>query len=184
MEQRGIRNVILVGVHTNMCVLGRPFRLRQLAKNGKNVVLMRDLTDTMYNPARWPHVAHFQGTDLIVQHIEKFVCPTVTSDQLLGGRPFRFKGDVRRRAVVVIAEPFYDTKTTLPRFAARELEDELGLQTTVVHGTKDGRLPGLVEALAEADLLVLSVRRRALPEEEMAALKKYLGSGKPLLALR
>ncbi|MCA9057630.1 MAG: isochorismatase family protein, partial [Planctomycetaceae bacterium] len=39
LEQRGIRNVILAGVHTNMCVLGRPFGLRQLARNGKNVVL-------------------------------------------------------------------------------------------------------------------------------------------------
>jgi nicotinamidase-related amidase len=50
MEQRGIKNVILVGVHTNMCVLGRPFGLRQMSKNGKNVVLVRDMTDTMYNP--------------------------------------------------------------------------------------------------------------------------------------
>jgi nicotinamidase-related amidase len=74
LEQRGIEHVILMGVHTNMCVLGRPFGLRQMAKNGKSVVLMRDLTDTMYNPARWPHVSHFRGTDLIVEHIEKKVC--------------------------------------------------------------------------------------------------------------
>lgn len=93
LEQRGIRNVILVGVHTNMCVLGRPFGLRQLAKNGKNVVLMRDMTDTMYNPAKWPYVSHFKGTELIVEHIEKFVCPTITSDQMVGGETFRFKGD-------------------------------------------------------------------------------------------
>lgn len=92
LSERGIDNVILLGVHTNMCVLGRPFGLRQMAKNGKNVVLMRDMTDTMYNPARWPHVSHFRGTELIIEHIEKFVCPTVTSDQILGGTPFRFKG--------------------------------------------------------------------------------------------
>jgi hypothetical protein len=94
LEERGIGNVILLGVHTNMCVLGRPFGLRQMARNGKHVVLMRDMTDTMYNPARWPNVSHFRGTDLIVEHIEKFVCPTVTSDQILGGKPFRFKNDV------------------------------------------------------------------------------------------
>lgn len=92
MEQRGIKNVILVGVHTNMCVLGRPFGLRQMAKNGKNVVLMRDMTDTMYNPKMRPFVSHFRGTELIIEHIEKFVCPTITSDQVLGGEPFRFKG--------------------------------------------------------------------------------------------
>jgi nicotinamidase-related amidase len=98
LEARGIPNVILMGVHTNMCVLGRPFGLRQMAKNGKNVVLMRDLTDTMYNPARWPYVSHFQGNELIVEHIEKYVCPTITSDQLLGGKPFRFKGDDTKSA--------------------------------------------------------------------------------------
>ncbi|HEY2252125.1 MAG TPA: protein-signal peptide and transmembrane prediction [Planctomycetaceae bacterium] len=93
MRQRGIENVIVMGVHTNMCVLGRPFSIRQLVYQGMNVVLMRDMTDTMYNPARWPYVSHFRGTDLIVEHIEKFVCPTVTSDQVLGGQAFRFKGD-------------------------------------------------------------------------------------------
>jgi nicotinamidase-related amidase len=87
LQQRGIQNVILTGVHTNMCVLGRPFGLRQMARNGKNVVLVRDMTDTMYNPARWPYVSTFTGTDLIASHIERFVCPTITSDQIIGGRP-------------------------------------------------------------------------------------------------
>ena len=95
LESRKINNVILLGVHTNMCVLGRPFGLRQMAKNGKNVVLMRDMTDTMYNPQKAPYVSHFKGTELIVEHIEKYVCPTITSDQIVGGKPFRFKGDVK-----------------------------------------------------------------------------------------
>ena len=93
LEQHDIDHVLLVGVHTNMCVLGRPFGLRQLAKNGKNVVLVRDLTDSMYNPKMWPYVNHFRGTDRIIEHIEKFVCPTTTSDQILGGKRFRFSGD-------------------------------------------------------------------------------------------
>ncbi|MDI1311457.1 MAG: isochorismatase family protein, partial [Prosthecobacter sp.] len=49
LEERNIDNVILMGVHLNMCVSGRPFGLRQMEKNGKHVVLMRDMTDTMYN---------------------------------------------------------------------------------------------------------------------------------------
>jgi nicotinamidase-related amidase len=93
LEERGIHNVILLGVHTNMCVLGRPFGLRQMAKNGKNVVLMRDMTDTMYNPAKRPFVSHFEGTRLIIEYIQAYVCPTITSDQLIGGNEFRFKGD-------------------------------------------------------------------------------------------
>ena len=112
MEKKGLKNVIMVGVHTNMCVLGRPFGLRQMSKNGKNVVLVRDMTDTMYNPKRWPFVSHFQGTDLIIEHIEKFVCPTITSNQLLGGQPFVFKHDQRPRAVFLVAEKIYNTRST------------------------------------------------------------------------
>jgi nicotinamidase-related amidase len=93
LESRGINNVIILGVHTNMCVLGRPFGLRQMVKNGKNVVLMRDMTDTMYNPKASPYVNHYKGTELIIEHIEKFVCPTITSDQIIGGKAFRFKAD-------------------------------------------------------------------------------------------
>jgi hypothetical protein len=84
-----------------MCVLGRPFGLRQMSRNGKHVVLMRDMTDTMYNPKRWPYVDHFTANDLIVSHIERYVCPTITSDQLIGGKPFRFRNDKRKERDIV-----------------------------------------------------------------------------------
>jgi type 1 glutamine amidotransferase len=186
LEARGIDNVILVGVHTNMCVLGRPFGLRQMAKNGKNVVLMRDMTDTMYNPARWPYVNHFRGTDLIVEHIEKFVCPTVTSDQVLGGKPFRFKGDVRPVVVLAISEDEYKTGETLPVFARDVLQDRLGLDAVVLQGDPKEMnvIPGLAAALDRADLLLVSIRRRALPEKDLEAVRKHLTAGKPLVGIR
>jgi nicotinamidase-related amidase/type 1 glutamine amidotransferase len=185
LEQRGINNVILVGVHTNMCVLGRPFGLRQMAKNGKNVVLVRDMTDTMYNPERWPYVSHFQGTDLILQHIEKYVCPTITSDQILSGAPFKFKDDIRPKVVVAIAETEYDTKTTLPLLVQRVYVDQLGFEATILHGdNKTMQIPGFADALAKADLLVLSIRRLAPPAKDLEALKKYLDAGKPLIGIR
>jgi nicotinamidase-related amidase len=90
MEQRGIENVMVLGVHANMCVLGRPFSIRQMVAQGKNVVLVRDLTDAMYNPKRPPFVTHAQGTALVVEHIETYWCPSITSADLLGGEPFRF----------------------------------------------------------------------------------------------
>jgi nicotinamidase-related amidase len=95
LEARGIQNVLILGVHTNMCVLGRPFGLRQMASHGKQTLLVRDLTDTMYNSKAWPHVNHFRGTDLIIEHIEKYVCPTTTSASLLGEPPFKFQADPR-----------------------------------------------------------------------------------------
>jgi len=47
----------------------------------------------MYNPKMEPYVSHFKGTELIIEYIEKYVCPTITSDQVIGGNVFRFKGD-------------------------------------------------------------------------------------------
>ncbi len=95
LSSKKIDNVILCGVHLNMCVLGRPFGIRQMVKVGKNVALMRDMTDTMYNPQRPPGVDHFTGTDLVVKHVERYWCPTFTSDSLAGGKPFRFAEDQR-----------------------------------------------------------------------------------------
>lgn len=95
LQNRGIENVMLMGVHLNMCVLGRPFGLRRLASNGKNVVLVRDLTDTMYNPAMKPNVDHFTGTDLMIRHVERHVCASMTSNDVLKGKPFRFSADDR-----------------------------------------------------------------------------------------
>ncbi|GIS61547.1 MAG: hypothetical protein CM1200mP2_37720 [Planctomycetaceae bacterium] len=46
------------GVHTNMCVLGRSFGIRQMVRLGFNVVLARDLTDAMYDPRDRPYVSH------------------------------------------------------------------------------------------------------------------------------
>ena len=184
LEHRGIKNVILLGVHTNMCVLGRPFGLRQMAKNGKNVVLMRDMTDTMYNPERWPYVTHFVGTDLIVEHIEKFVCPTITSVDFLGGEPFRFKND-RRSLLMVIGEDEYKTEQTLPAFARQELEPR-GFQVRFVHAdpADKNNFPGLAKAVARADLVLISVRRRTPPNEQLDAIRAHLAAGKPLVGIR
>ena len=182
-EQRGIDNVILLGVHTNMCVLGRPFGLRQLAKNGKNVVLMRDLTDTMYNPARAPFVSHFTGTDLIVEHIEKWVCPTITSDQILGDKPFRFAADKRPHLVLVLAEPEYRTERTLPEFALKHLGKDFRVSMVFGSETDAHDLPGL-DVLNEGDVALVSVRRRALTLKQMDIVRKFVNDGKPLIGIR
>lgn len=95
LAERGIENVILCGVHLNMCVLGRPFAIRQQVYLGKSVALIRDMTDTMYNPERPPGVDHFTGTDLVVAHVERHWCPSFTSTDITGKPPFRFREDRR-----------------------------------------------------------------------------------------
>jgi len=73
-----------------MCVLGRPFGIRQMVQQGKNVVLMRDMTDTMYNPEMEPQVTHEEGTQLVVEHVEKYWCPSFASTDLTGKPAFSF----------------------------------------------------------------------------------------------
>jgi nicotinamidase-related amidase len=83
LVQENINNVVLMGVHTNMCVLGRPFGIRQMVRLGKNVVLARDLTDCMYDPREPPFVSHTRGTELVIEHIEKNWCPSILGKDLM-----------------------------------------------------------------------------------------------------
>ncbi len=82
VQQKGIEFILFMGIHTNMCVLNRPFGIKRWVRRGFPIAFVSDLTDAMYNPAMPPYVSHEEGTRLVVEYIEKFLCPTVTSDQL------------------------------------------------------------------------------------------------------
>ena len=228
MRQRGIENVLVLGVHTNMCVLGRPFSIRQLVQQGLNVALVRDLTDTMYNPAKSPFVSHFTGTDLVIEHIEKYWCPTIVSGDLFDGKEFRFPSDKRPHLAIVVSEEEYETNRTLPEFAAKHLGKDF--RVSFVFGgadATDGRqsaaskekviavsrpqaidgkkvngvlladlnsrasnlkfdkndLPG-IEVLDQADVVLISVRRRTLTAAQLDYVRKFVASGKPMVGIR
>jgi nicotinamidase-related amidase len=83
LKGRGIENLIVMGVHTNMCVLNRSFAIKQMTRWGVRCVLVRDLTDAMYNPRMRPRVTHEEGTELVIGHIEKWWCPTCDSADLM-----------------------------------------------------------------------------------------------------
>jgi type 1 glutamine amidotransferase/nicotinamidase-related amidase len=185
MRQRGITNVIVMGVHLNMCVLGRPFSIRQMVNQGQNVLLMRDMTDTMYNPLRSPYVPHCVGNDLMIEHVERYWCPTIGSGDFLGGSGFRFNEDRRPHVVFLIGEDEYKTWETLPAFAKNQLGWR-GFRVSIVQQDAQDkhRFPGLIEAMRDADLLLLSTRRRALPKEQLAAVRAHLEAGKPLIGIR
>jgi nicotinamidase-related amidase len=86
MKEKGITTLIVLGVHTNMCVLNRTFAIKQMVKWGVEVYLVRDLTDAMYNPKMRPNVSHERGTELVIEFIERYWCPTIESKQLLAGK--------------------------------------------------------------------------------------------------
>ena len=187
-DQKKIKNVILMGVHTNMCVIGRSFGLRNMVRLGKNVVLMRDLTDTMYDSKQWPKVSHFTGNSLIDEYIEKYVCPTMVSTDFTGEKQFRFKGDTRPVIAFVTAENEYHTNQRFPEFAhelllSKNLNCEFAIGKPVSEGPAVHNIENL-QILKDADLVITCIRRRALEPEKMKIIKDYMSSGKPLLGIR
>ena len=84
MKAKGIDTVFVMGVHTNMCVLNRSFAIKQMAKWGVRAFLVRDLTDAMYDPRAKPMVTHEKGTQLVIEYIEQYWCPSIESSGLKG----------------------------------------------------------------------------------------------------
>jgi nicotinamidase-related amidase len=87
LRQHGIDTVFYMGVHANMCILNRSFGIRQLARWGIHCILVRDLTDAMYEPSSRPFVSHGAGTELVIEYIEQHWAPTVTSVQMMRALP-------------------------------------------------------------------------------------------------
>lgn len=59
-----------MGLHTNICTLNRAFSVRDMKRLGFKVVVVRDLTDAMYDRCKRPFVSHARGTELVIEHIE------------------------------------------------------------------------------------------------------------------
>ncbi len=79
----------------------------------------------------------------------------------------------------------YEAHRTIPRFADL-LEKEYGFKCTVLQGQGDPaafRFPGL-EAAGQTDLVVIFLRRRALPSEQIAWIRAHLAAGRPLIGIR
>src|SRR5687767_6420660 len=94
-------------------------------------------------------------------------------------------GAEKPRIVFIAGEYEYESRETLPAFAS-ELGREFAVETVILKRPDNEKLqsiPGL-EALREADLAVLFVRRMTLPESELAETGRHLEAGKPLVALR
>jgi type 1 glutamine amidotransferase len=105
---------------------------------------------------------------------------------LILGSAFVARGAERaQRVVFMIGEDQYQTSKTLPVFAEKTLKPG-GFEVTIVNAdaVRPSDFPGLEAALRTADLLVISVRRRTPPREQLDAVRAYLAAGKPLVAIR
>lgn len=84
----------------------------------------------------------------------------------------------------MIGELEYQTAETLPEFARSQLEPQ-GIRCLYALATErdPNHFEGL-EGLPEADVLILSVRRRTPDIKQMTLIKQHLQKGKPMVAIR
>lgn len=96
-----------------------------------------------------------------------------------------------KHVVLVSGDEEYRSEEALPQFA-KILSQRHGLKCTVlfavdtdgtINPKKTDNIPGL-DALRSADLMVIFIRFRNLPDDQMQALIDYTDSGKPIVALR
>jgi nicotinamidase-related amidase len=191
-EERRIDTLLYMGVASNMCVCYRSMGMINARRHGLRLMFVADLVEAIMangvDPLKRTPDANFtpaKGTALVQRHLEQYVAPSIESRQLLAAAAPRAE-DSRPHVVFVIADDEYKSEQTLPAFAQAELSQDFRCTFCVAKGNEPPNrndVPGL-EALCDADLLVLSMRRRALPVTQMDFLERYLRSGKPLVALR
>jgi hypothetical protein len=81
LSANGIKNLVYMGVHENMCIVNRPFAIEKVVSWGfgpANVAVMRELVDVMYTPKDSPYVSHAAGVQLQTAWIEKFLISSVS----------------------------------------------------------------------------------------------------------
>ena len=79
LHHHNIELLLVVGVHTNMCVLDRPYGIKNLARYGFPMAIVRDLADPMVKPDGVRVKDRDDAKEKIVRFIEQHFCPSVDS---------------------------------------------------------------------------------------------------------
>ena len=95
-----------------------------------------------------------------------------------------FAADKRKKIVMLIAEPEYETARTLPEFARQHLEKDF--RVVIVGGSAAAGATAFdsLNELNDADVLLVSVRRRTPPKAQLEAIRRYVSSGRPVIGIR
>lgn len=103
LEELGIKNIFIMGVHTNMCMIYRNFAIKNLVALGKyNLVMLKDMTDGMLPREEKPYKNHFDALEDVFDFIRTNFCPTARSADISGKRrvlPY-FSSDQRYKVLL------------------------------------------------------------------------------------
>ncbi len=161
---RGITRLIYMGVHTQVCLLGKSVGLRRMLEAGFECILARDLTDAhgRYDPEHGVTPDGFTAT--VVAHFEKYLAPSINFAETL-----RRNGDWDDHWIV-------DPVRIAPWGTLRRphlFEDPITVTLTIpwhpaatIHYTLDGSAPSLASAAYTKPFVVAATTRlRAIAYE-------------------
>lgn len=160
-----IKNVIFLGVEP------RPF---ETPLPGKNLALLRDLTDV---PGEKP----FEREKQVIESESQGVA-SISSVDFLGGGAFRYSADKRPHVVVMVSDDHYKADTWMPLLAGK-FQVKHALYFTVLHG-EGGELFHGIDELESADSLVVYFRRLSLRKDQLEKVIRYVESGRGVVGLR
>ncbi|MSU49919.1 MAG: hypothetical protein EXS37_12680 [Opitutus sp.] len=122
------------------------------------------------------------------------IAPSLPMKHLLGLIPaallaatvtgLSFAADVRPKLVMLIAEHEYETAKTLPEFAAARLAQDFRVVTVTGSIAPGENSLDPIGEIADAAVLLVSVRRRTPPSAQLAAIRRYIAAGKPVVGIR
>ncbi|MBI1367332.1 MAG: hypothetical protein GC162_01620 [Planctomycetes bacterium] len=87
------------------------------------------------------------------------------------------------KLMIIVSEPEYNTAESLPKFAADRLSKDFDMTWVKSAAEDENDLSGM-EKLDDMDMVLISVRRRTPTLEQMAALKRFVAAGKPVVGIR
>jgi len=193
-QHRGLDTLLYMGVASNMCLIGRSAGMIEMKRHGLRPIFVADLVEAITangcDPATKapdPNFTPARGTAQVQRHLERYIAPSIQSRQIIAAAGMdSFAHDKRPHVVFVIAEEEYGSDKTLPAFAEKRLKNDFRCSFVYAKGHEGADrndVPGL-EVLLDADLLFLSMRRRALPVTQMDHLEWYIRAGKPIVGVR
>ena len=96
-----------------------------------------------------------------------------------------YSNDQKPKIAFLIAEREYGTEETLPRFAKSHLDEDYHIQYCQADKEGNGRhILRNSQEIKEADLLFISVRRRAFDQNVMNMVRQHIKGGKPVIGIR
>lgn len=170
-KELDITTLIYSGVHTNICVVGKPPALKNMYNAGIEGYLARDLTDAFISPIPAEGISNEQGTADIVEDIENSGIGSINFGELMSAFD-KDNSDVITEQVRLVpwgikSRPYFFSESTTIAMTSPWLQD------VEFRYTLDGSQPTLKSNLYSKPFKISStttIRTVAYKEEKVASL--------------